>query len=295
MQRDSIQNVFRVAVLLCLICSVMVSVTAVGLRETQQQKKEQFRQVNILKAAGLWEPGADAAALFREYIQPVVIDLETDRSTDRFAPGARELDPRTAARNKALSRRVDGSEETGADIASINVRETYTTVYAVRKDGRLQTLVLPIRGYGLWSTLWGFVALDFSAATADPGSLTVKGLTYYQHAETPGLGGEVDNELWKAKWPGKQVYDSDWQVRLEVAKSAAGAYQVDAISGATLTSNGVSNMLQYWLGPHGFGPYVRSLLPGTGTELPPAAAAAQPVPGTESGLGASEPAAAAGV
>ena len=91
MQRDSIQNVFRVAVLLCLICSVLVSVTAVGLRETQQLKKEAFRQQNILTAAGLWEEGADAAALFRQHIRPVVVDLETDRSTDRFPQGAKEL------------------------------------------------------------------------------------------------------------------------------------------------------------------------------------------------------------
>ena len=90
----------------------------------------------------------------------------------------------------------------------------------------------------------------------------MKGLTYYQHAETPGLGGEVDNDLWKAKWPGKQIYSEGGEVRLEVAKSAATDYQVDALAGATLTSNGVSNMLQYWLGQHGFGPYIKSLLPG---------------------------------
>ncbi len=261
MQRDSIQNVFRVAVLLCLICSVMVSVTAVGLRDTQQQKKEQFRQANILKAAGLWQPEASAEDLFSKHITPVVIDFETDRVTDRFEPGAKELDARTAARTASLSRKVDGSDETGFDVASINVRETYTTVYEVRDNGQLKTLILPIRGYGLWSTLWGFIAIDFTDATSDATSLKVKGLTFYQHAETPGLGGEVDNELWKGKWPGKQIYDSNWEVRLEVAKSADSEYEVDAISGATLTSNGVSNMIQYWLGKNGFGPFIRSLVP----------------------------------
>ncbi len=262
MQRDSIQNTFRVAILLCLACSIMVSVMAVGLRSTQQMKKEEFRQQNILKAAGLWEEGKDAESLFKQYITPVVLDFETDKSTDRYEPGDKEVDPRYATRSPELSHLVDGSEDTGVDIASIRARETYTTIYEVRKDGKLETLVLPIRGYGLWSTLWGFIAIDFSNASGGLDSLHVKGLTYYQHAETPGLGGEVDNDLWKAKWPGKQIYSEGGEVRLEVAKSAATDYQVDALAGATLTSNGVSNMLQYWLGQHGFGPYIKSLLPG---------------------------------
>ena len=262
MQRDSIQNTFRVAILLCLVCSVMVSVMAVGLRSTQQQKKEQFRQQNILKAAGLWKEGGDAAALFKQHITPVVLDFETGKSTDRYAPDANEVDPRVATRSDELSKPVDGSEETGEDIASIRNRETYTTLYEVREDGKLKTLILPIRGYGLWSTLWGFIAIDFSSSSSDVSSLEVKGLTFYQHAETPGLGGEVDNDLWKAKWPGKHIYDDQGDVRLEVSKSAATDYQVDALSGATLTSNGVSNMLQYWLGQHGFGPYIKSLLAG---------------------------------
>ncbi|MEZ6042817.1 MAG: Na(+)-translocating NADH-quinone reductase subunit C [Planctomycetaceae bacterium] len=262
MQRDSIQNTFRMAILLCLVCSVMVSATAVGLRSTQQAKKEEFRQQNILKAAGLWEEGADAKALFNQYITAEVLDFEEGRTTERYEPDAKELDPKLSTRDSSMSKPIDGSEETGDDIASIRVRETYTVVYEVREDGKLKTLILPIRGYGLWSTLWGFIALDFSDTTADPQSLTVKGLTYYSHAETPGLGGEVDNENWKAKWQGKRVYDEAGDVLLEVSKSAAGDYQVDALSGATLTSNGVTNMLKYWLGPHGFGPYIKSTLAG---------------------------------
>lgn len=271
MQRDSIQNTFRVAILLCLICSVMVSVTAVGLRDTQQAQKERFRQENILKAAGLWSPGTDTATVFRDQIQTVIVDLETDLPTDRFQVGSKELDVRSATRDKKLSNAVDGSEETGTDIASIVRRETYATVYQVVENGKVKTLILPIRGYGLWSTLWGFIAIDFSAADpAAPSSLKVKGLTYYQHAETPGLGGEVDNELWKAKWPGRSIFGDDWTVRLEVAKTVSTDSQVDAISGATLTSNGVSNMLKYWLGPHGFGPYVKTVLKqnADGTETP---------------------------
>ena len=270
MQRDSIANTFRVAILLCLVCSVAVSSLAVGLREIQKRKKEEFRQQNILKAAGLWpkepdgddaDPGdVDTRVLFEEHITPVVLDFSKDKLTKAWQPGAPEIETETALRDEKLSQKIDGSEETGSDIAGIRRRETYATVYEVRDGDQLKTLILPIRGYGLWSTLWGFIAIDFSGATADPTSLKVAGLAYYKHAETPGLGGEVDNDSWKAKWNDKQVFDSDWKVQLEVAKNASGNYQVDALAGATLTSNGVSNMLLYWLGEPGYGPYLKSLL-----------------------------------
>jgi Na+-transporting NADH:ubiquinone oxidoreductase subunit C len=103
--------------------------------------------------------------------------------------------------------------------------------------------------------------------------LKVKGLTYYKHGETPGLGGEVDNQLWKDNWPGKSIFDDDWEVKVEVSKSATTAYQVDAISGATLTSNGVTNMLRFWLGEDGFGPYLQNTL---AAETPPASSTDDP-------------------
>lgn len=265
MQRDSIANTFRVAILLCLVCSVAVSSLAVGLRGIQKQKKEEFRQQNILKAAGLWPEGpdvgdVDTTALFEEHITPVVLDFSNDKLTKVWKPGAKEIETEAALRDPALSQEIDGSEELGSDLAGIRRRENYATIYEVRDGDRLKTLILPIRGYGLWSTLWGFIAIDFSSVTDDPASLKVAGLTYYKHAETPGLGGEVDNPAWKEKWNDKQVFDDDWKVRLEVAKNASGNYQVDALSGATLTSNGVSNMLLYWMGDPGYGPYLKSLL-----------------------------------
>lgn len=262
MQRDSIANTFRVAILLCLVCSIAVSALAVGLRPIQKQKKEEFRQQNILKAAGLWpESGrADTAELFAKHITSVVLDFTTGQLTTEFTPGAPEIEVDAALRNPRLSEPIDGSGNTGSDVAGIRRREKFATLFEVRDGDRLKTVVLPVRGYGLWSTLWGFIAVDFSEATDSPESLRVVGLTYYKHAETPGLGGEVDNPLWKEKWPGKRLFDSNWNVTLEVAKNAEGDYQVDALSGATLTSNGVSNMLLYWLGESGYGPYLKTLL-----------------------------------
>src|SRR5690606_17188592 len=112
-------------------------------------------------------------------------------------------------------------------------------VYLVNDaQGQLERIILPVHGYGLWSTLYGFMALESDLNT-------VVGLGFAEHGETPGLGGEVDNPSWKAKWPGKKVY-KDGEVELGLIKgtvdpsSANADWQVDGLSGATLTSNEVS-------------------------------------------------------
>ena len=123
--------------------------------------------------------------------------------------------------------------------------------------GDLEMIVLPIEGLGLWGTLYGFLALD-----AD--TTTVRGITYYQHKETPGLGGEVDNPSWKDKWPGRKAFDDDGEVSLAVIKGPARTaehdpHRVDGLAGATITSNGVTNMLEFWLGENGFEPYLNRI------------------------------------
>lgn len=273
MQRDSIQNTFKVAILLCLVCSVVVSSMAVGLRDIQKQQKEAFRQQNIVSAAGLWNKDEDskkeAEAIYKRSITPVFVDLETNRPAIGVSEGDKRLDPKAAARDGSMHTLVTELGPDVQDIASLRKREHYSTIYEVRDGDRLETLVIPIRGYGLWSTLWGFIALDMSAAAEGPQAIAVKGLSFYEHGETPGLGGEVENPLWTAKWPGKRVYDDAWNVQIEVSKTATSDYQVDALSGATITSNGVTSMLQFWLGEHGFGPYLKSLS-GTSSAAPDA-------------------------
>lgn len=253
MQRDSAQRTLFIAVSLCLVCSIFVSSLAVGLRGIQEDKREAFRQQSILTAAGLWKDGGNAAALYEEFITAVVVDLEVNAPTTRYAPGDKSLNLSEVERKPDLHDVL----EPAIDIAGLKKREKYATVYEVREAGKLKTLILPVRGKGLWSTLFGFVALDMSNSDAGADGITIAGLTYYRHGETPGLGGEVDNPLWKAKWTGKRVYAKDWDVLVEVSKSASSEFQVDALSGATLTSNGVTNMLQFWLGTHGFGPFIR--------------------------------------
>jgi Na+-transporting NADH:ubiquinone oxidoreductase subunit C len=172
-----------------------------------------------------------------------------------------------ASRDPARSSELDLRSEPVRDLAGIKSREDIGVVYLVgdsrdlggSSSASVRTIVLPIRGYGLWSTLKGFVAIDGERLSSGPERVTVRGLTYYEHGETPGLGGEVDNPAWKAKWPGRRVFDAEWAVKLNVTKSPRSEYDVDALTGATITSNGVSRMLEFWLGDDGYGPFLRRL------------------------------------
>ena len=107
-------------------------------------------------------------------------------------------------------------------------------------------------------TVCGRHSMGFLVLEADAN--TVFGLQFYEHAETPGLGGEVDNPSWRAKWAGKLVYSTQGIPNIEVvrghvtSKGHSARHQVDGLAGATLTSRGVTNLLQYWLSEQGFGP-----------------------------------------
>lgn len=239
------------AALVCVVCSFLVSTAAVSLKDYQDANALLEKQKNVLMAAGLAKPGEKLSEqrvkeLFRQ-IEPAAIDLKTGEYTDAVDPNT--YDPYKAAEDPQKS--SPAPEGNGAQMPRL---PHYALVYRVIKDGQLQMVVLPIRGKGLWSTMYGFLALDRDA-------VTVQGITFYQHGETPGLGGEVDNPLWKAKWPGRLAYRKNdrgqWEADLQIVKgNARNEHQVDGISGATLTSRGVSAMIEFWLGPDGYGPYL---------------------------------------
>jgi Na+-transporting NADH:ubiquinone oxidoreductase subunit C len=246
---DSIKKTLTVALMLCIVCSVIVSGAAVIFKAQQQENKALDRKTNILAAAGLLVPGKTVDELYAQ-ITPRVVNLNTGEYTDEFNPET--YDQLKASKDPALSKALSNSE----DVAGIKRREQFATVYLVEKDGELSRIILPVRGYGLWSTLHGFLALEADANT-------VIGLGFYQNAETPGLGGEVDNPKWKALWPGKEIYqEGTMEPQIELIKGSVDAgtpdaeHKIDGLSGATLTSRGVTNLVQYWIGEEGFGPYL---------------------------------------
>ena len=242
-KKDSISNTIRIAFLVCLVCSIVVSYAAISLKPLQQLNKTLEVKKNILAAAGLYDASKSIEDQFG-VISTKLVDLRTGTyATDLDVA---TYDQRKASKDPKRSDKLDAD----TDIASIKRLENYAKVYEVIENGELKTLILPIRGYALWSTLWGFVALEADLNT-------VVGLGFYEHAETPGLGGEIDNPKWKALWPGKQLYKNE-VVSLEVIKGKVPsddqnlAYKVDGLSGATLTSRGVTNMLKYWFSDSGY-------------------------------------------
>ena len=252
---DSISKTLTVAIVMCIVCSVIVSTSAVILKPIQEANKEKDFKKNILAAAGMLEEGKSVDQLF-EQVTTRVVNLETGKFTDEVTP--ENYDQNKAANDPATSTILSKEQ----DIASISRREKFAEVYLVQdSSGDVEKIILPIRGYGLWSTLRGFIALEHDLNT-------VVGLGYYEHGETPGLGGEVDNPKWKAIWHGKKVYNADDDVALSVVKGTVSSstpqadYKVDGLSGATLTSNGVDNMIKFWLGEQGFAQFLGNLKKG---------------------------------
>lgn len=251
MPNDSTKKTVIVATLLCLACSVLVSGAAVALKPIQEANKALDKKQNILQIAGLVQEGKTVDEMFAQ-VEPKVVDLATGEYVTDIDPAT--FDARAAAvdpkQNVVLTKQQD--------IASIKRRAKYATVYLARDAaGAVEKIILPVSGYGLWSTLHGFVSLSRDANT-------ITGFGFYEHAETPGLGGEVDNPKWKAQWSGKKLFDEQGDFALDIVKSSTpdSAYQVDALSGATLTSNGVENLVRFWAGEDGFGPYLQKARSG---------------------------------
>ena len=260
MRRDTTLGTLVTATVLCLVCSVVVATAASALRPGIEANEEQKRQRNVLVAAGLFDPSTDDEStvtdIYEDRIGTVLVNLEDGRVDARTALSS--YDP-AAAREK-----LDESTETGGLLPGWERRENKAFAYLVRDENdpaAIDKVVLPVYGYGLWSTMYGYLALEKDCNT-------IAGLTFYKHAETPGLGGEIDNDKWKADWRNKQAYDENGVPNVQVVKggydrnSPSATYQVDGLSGATITSKGVENSLNYWLGEGGFGPFLAKVRAG---------------------------------
>ena len=250
MNKDSALNIAFIGIGLCLLCSAIISLIAIQLRSVQNENVVKDMQKKIVSSAGLQlEYGSVENAMMN--IKTLVVDLDQGKIVD-INPNSYELSKelREEGKYKFLSAEND--------IASIKKREKYSKVFIEYKDDKINTLILPVRGYGLWGILYGYLAIksDFN---------TVAGLEFYEHKETPGLGAEIDNPKWKALWKGKKIYRENGEVSLKVIKGNVLAssdninYEVDGLSGATLTCNGVTNLIAYWMGSDGFLNFINNL------------------------------------
>lgn len=254
-KNESVGKTLLVAFLVCVVCGVVVATAAVSLRPVQNENKLIDKRMNILLAAGMYDASQDVKEQFKS-IERKFVDIDSGD----YVEMPESYDQRTAAKDPAQSERLSGD----VDIAGIKNQAEVAEVYLARGDnGELSRIILPVHGYGLWSTLYGFLALE-------PDANTVAGLGFYEHGETPGLGGEVDNPKWKALWEGKKLYGDQGEVEIQVIKGTVESntpnaeHKVDGLAGATLTSKGVSNLLRFWVGENGFGPYLKRMRQGGG-------------------------------
>ncbi len=238
-------------------CALLVASAAVGLRDRQEVNAQLYKQKNVLLAASLVKPGqavssAEVQAIFDRSIRVRAVDLKTGQLLPEDKFDAKGYDQRKARNDPALSRAAPAND---AQVARL---PNYGTVYQVQgADQRVEQLVLPIEGMGMWGTVYGFLSLDRDGNT-------VRGLTFYEQKETPGLGGEIANPKWQALWVGRKAYDASWAPQLAVIKGQAGPPQndphhVDGLSGATITSNGITRVVRFWLSDQGYAPYLKTV------------------------------------
>lgn len=259
-QRDSLGFTLLVAAILCVVCSLAVSTAAVSLRPRQEANELLDQQKNILDATGLaiGEFGLQATELDSKQIDELngwiserLVDLATGDYTDSINIATYNL--QEEASNLATSVAIVDPEFNPGEARRPKIMKVF---FVKRPDSdTIQQVVLPVYGKGLWGTLYGYLALKSDLET-------IQGLTFYQHKETPGLGGEVDNPRWKAEWDGRKLYNPEGVPEAMVYKGPApkdNPYAVDGLSGATITSRGVTNLIRYWASDDGYGPFLKKL------------------------------------
>lgn len=180
---DSIKKTLGVVIGLSLVCSIIVSTAAVGLRDKQKANAVLDKQSKIVEVAGVTGSGT-IPELFAANIEPRLVDFATGEFVDGDAA---TYDQRKAAKDPKQSIKLTAEQ----DKAKIIRRANLGVVYLVKDGDKVTKIILPVHGTGLWSMMYAFVAVETDGNT-------IAGITYYDQAETPGLGGEVENPTWRA-------------------------------------------------------------------------------------------------
>lgn len=253
MNRDAIRSL-AVLASVALVCSILVSVSTTTLRPIQERNEALQRYGNVVSLTGLVEPGADDDTIFEVVAQldARVVDLRSGEFAADLDPDA--IDSRAAANDPDRSTAIPAD----ADVARLGRRPDHEVIYLVWLDQSLSRIIFPISGQGMWSTLYGFIALE--------GDLnTIAAVSFYEQSETAGLGDQIEDPAWQAQWRERKMYSDTGDVQFQVAggvvspSSASAAYEVDGLTGATITGTGVTNLVRYWFGPQGYGPLLAKI------------------------------------
>ncbi len=249
---DSIKKTLFVVIALSLVCSIVVSASAVLLRDKQRENAVLDKQSKIIDVAGYSAASpTEVRALYASNIEPRLVDFATGDFVDGDAAA---YDQRQSAKDPAQSIKLTGEQ----DAAKIIRRANTGVVYLVKEGAETTKVIIPVHGNGLWSMMYAFVAIETDGNT-------VSGLTYYEQGETPGLGGEIENPTWRAQFVGKKLFDENHKPAIEIVKGGApegSEHGVDGLSGATLTAVGVQHTFDFWLGDMGFGPFLAKVRDG---------------------------------
>ena len=209
-----------------IVTSLLLSIASEGLKNLKLKNIELDKKKNILNAVGIdiqkFNNIKDIDNYFIKNIDTLIINDKGDINNYLSISDLKERENNKTGEVKYYHDDIE-----------------YLPLY---KDNDKNSIILPISGKGLWSTLFGYFAIDANNYS------TVKGITFYKHKETPGLGGEVSKKWFQNNFIGKEIYNDKELVSIIVAKAGYAdknsLYEVDGISGATITSNGVTSFLK---------------------------------------------------
>lgn len=209
------------------------------------------KRLVLLETSGLMEKRISITQMMASYVEPRLVDLTTGQLLDDPAL-LESYDAKKAIEDPSQSVTLTKAQ----DPAGIKRRENIAKLYLIKDDNNaLDKIVIPIRSMSRFSLLYGYLALDAK-------TLTITGIGFYQHAETPGLGAEfVHNATIKQSFIDKKVFKDNkphFSVIIKHSKRLDD-YSIDGVSGATYTSNAVENAINYWCSENAFGPVIQQL------------------------------------
>jgi Na+-transporting NADH:ubiquinone oxidoreductase subunit C len=248
---ESRTKTVAIAVLISAVSALLVAGTAVTLRPFQEANRAAERQERLDAMIAALPGMADLLAVSgADSLETIIVDLRTGTIAEGLDPA--QFDARAAAKDPATSTPLAAE----IDIAGIGQRSNLARIHLVKARDALRLVILPVYATGYQSTIHAYLALE--------GDLdTVAALSIIEQAETPGLGARVEDQKWLDLWPGKQIANEKGEILLSVVRgSGRTEYEVDGITGATRTSNAVTNMVLFWLGPNGYAAVLTRLREG---------------------------------
>ena len=255
MDNESPLKAILVVTATALVCSVLVTVAAVTLQPIQKAYQDLERIRFIVEVSGVANSLDEMSELeiiaAFQGLDARIVDLELGVFDSSY-------NPRTFDALVTEDQQFTVSIPENQDLARLGQRPRLLTVYQLGDRDDLQRIILPVHGQGMWSTIYGFVALESDLNT-------IAAMTIYDQGETPGIGDVILRPDWQAGWVGRKIYDGQGDLRFRIARGAVdpdspeAAYQVDGLAGATITTNGVTNLIRYWFGPHGYAAFLNNI------------------------------------